>query len=178
LVETKRLIAIGGVIAVIAIAAFIGSRGGIRSTLSDIPEYKILSINKNVTTLYDDEATLWENWISGQIGATEFASKSQFRVDQLTRFLVEIDPEKVPEEWKQAYDYYRSYVSILRDSFVKSQEYALAKERNNLTDDQDYYMQQQISGMVQQASDTLQASMSSWPVPRRGSLMPSFQGLT
>ena len=58
MVETKRLIAIGGVIAVIAIAAFIGSRGGIRSTLSDLPEYKILSINKIVTTLYDDEATL------------------------------------------------------------------------------------------------------------------------
>jgi len=175
LVETKRLIVIGGIIAIIAAAAVVASREGIGPNLSGLPEYKILSLDKNVSALYDEEGNLWGKWGAGEINATEFSLKSQLSIGELNRYAEQIDPEKVPEEWKETYSNYKSYILILRDAFQKSHEFAVLKERGNLTDVEEYYRQQEISAMFQQASETLQASKSAWPVAARQNV-PGFRG--
>jgi len=181
-VEKKQLIVIGGLVALIGVIAVVASRGGIAPNLSELPEYKILSIDKSVSALYNNESALWDKWGAGEINATEFSLKTRLAVGELNTFAVQIDPEKVPDEWKETYNNYKSYLLILRDAFQKSDEFAVLKARNNMTDVQEYYRQQQLSQMFKQASDSLQASKSAWPVTSRQSLpgvrgVPGFGGL-
>ena len=158
-----------------AVATVVAGRGGIGPNLSELPEYKILSIDKNVSSVYHEEGNLWDIWSVGESNATEFQLRSRLAGGEQNRYAERIVPEKVPEEWKEPYDNYKSYLLILRDAFQKSLEFAVLKERNNITDVQEYYEPQEISAMFKQNSETLQASKSAWPMSGRQSV-PGFRG--
>lgn len=176
MVRNEKLIIGVAVIAVIVVAGYtIISSGGLGSQLAELPEYKLLRINKEVTAIYDEEFNLWDKWSNGEISATEFSSRSQISVAKLNGYIEQVDPEKVPEEWKKAYDYYKSYILLLSDAFEKTHQFAIAKERGNLTAAEEYATQQEISFILQRAFETLDVSMQAWPVPPQSLMPPSLR---
>ncbi|MBI2125856.1 MAG: hypothetical protein HYU02_00860 [Thaumarchaeota archaeon] len=167
----RRKILMGSGIALLALLVIGGvwfSQNKSIFSISESPEYKLLKIHGEATGLYNQEYLLWQSWTGGNITTKEFYDGTKPVVEKLNSLVLQINATTVPEEWEEAYGNYGAYLVMLRDAFSLMYAYAVEKEKNNLSPDDEAFVGQRISQYMQEANNYFQTSWGSWPV------MPQF----